>query len=265
MNKKRSLLSIKVDALIRKILIVSLSKTLPIFTINEYPKSGGSWFAQMFSDYFGLPFPRNSFPSIKPQIFHGHYLYHSNMKNIICVFRDGRDVMVSFYYHSLFLQENVQNWADYTFTQKRLGIVDPENIADNLPKFIEYKFTKREIPKFYWTDFVNEWNDKDIPIIKYEELRANPSKVIFNVIRKISDIPPDCEKISKVIDKYSFSKLSGRKPGDENVNSFLRRGISGEWKEKFNDDAREIFNYYAGDALIALGYEKDKSWAEKKW
>ena len=40
----------------------------------------------------------------------------------------------------------------------------------------------------------------------------------------------------------------------------MRKGIVGDWKNYFNKEAREIFNHYAGDQLIKLGYEKDRSW-----
>jgi len=43
----------------------------------------------------------------------------------------------------------------------------------------------------------------------------------------------------------------------------LRKGISGDWKNKFSREAKQIFNEYAGKELIQLGYEVDDSWIEK--
>ncbi len=61
------------------------------------------------------------------------------------------------------------------------------------------------------------------------------------------------------MDKYSFSKQSKRKQGVEDPKSFLRKGIAGDWKNKFTKKSAKIFDYYAGDILISLGYEKDKT------
>ena len=66
---------------------------------------------------------------------------------------------------------------------------------------------------------------------------------------------------NEIVEKYSFEKLSGRKQGQENNSKFLRKGIAGDWKNYFNKEARELFDFYAGAQLVKLGYEKDRSWA----
>ncbi len=63
-----------------------------------------------------------------------------------------------------------------------------------------------------------------------------------------------------LVHKYSFEQQSKRKVGEENQNSFLRKGIIGDWKNVFTQEAKELFDSYAGCALIKLGYEKDNSW-----
>jgi hypothetical protein len=68
---------------------------------------------------------------------------------------------------------------------------------------------------------------------------------------------PKALKISK---KYSFERMSGRVPGEEDKHSFVRKWGVGDWKNHFSKDAKEIFNLYAGDALIKSGYEKDGGW-----
>ena len=62
------------------------------------------------------------------------------------------------------------------------------------------------------------------------------------------------------MDKYFFRKLYGRKEGEENNNSFLRKGIVGDWKNYFNKESKKVFKEYAGRELIKLGYEKDFKW-----
>ena len=49
----------------------------------------------------------------------------------------------------------------------------------------------------------------------------------------------------------------------ENISSFLRKGVAGDWKNKFNKEAAMIFDHYAGDMLIKLGYETDHNWINK--
>jgi hypothetical protein len=246
-------------SIITKVLVCGFSRLMPLFIVTEYPKSGGTWFSQMLSEYLNLPLPRNQMPKFRSSIIHGHYLYFPTMKNVFVVFRDGRDVMVSFYFHSYFKNE-LFNHVLVDRMKKRLPFSDYNNVEKNLPKFIEYKFTKKWPPRFTWGQFVDNWIDRDVANIKYEELLKEPDKAIRRTLEKVIRKPINYELTANIAKKYTFKNLSKRNPGYENRSSFLRKGIAGDWKNYFNKEARELFDYYAGDQLIKLGYEKDRSW-----
>jgi hypothetical protein len=102
----------KSEGLIRYLMVHMLSGHLPLITVNEYPKSGGTWLAQMLSASLRLPFPRNKLPQICSSIMHGHYLNPWGMDNVVVMWRDGRDIMVSWYYHCLFKNErSMRLWS----------------------------------------------------------------------------------------------------------------------------------------------------------
>ena len=88
-------------AVLRQALWLYGSERLPLFLVTEFPKSGGSWVCQLLSAYLQLPYPRNVRPRIESSVLHGHMLYHRRHRNVTVVLRDGRDVMVSAYYHYL--------------------------------------------------------------------------------------------------------------------------------------------------------------------
>ena len=52
----------------------------------------------------------------------------------------------------------------------------------------------------------------------------------------------------------------GRRPGDEDPASLLRKGVSGDWRDAFTGEDRRVFKEEAGDLLVELGYEKDLGW-----
>ena len=64
-----------------------------------------------------------------------------------------------------------------------------------------------------------------------------------------------------IVERYSFKNLSNNQPAQNSETKWLRKGISGDWKNVFSKNAKEIFDKLAGDALITLGYEKDHKWA----
>ncbi|OQX53844.1 MAG: hypothetical protein B5M53_06425 [Candidatus Cloacimonas sp. 4484_209] len=256
---KKNVFLEKFEALTRFIMVYGFSKVLPLYIVAEYPRSGGSWVSQMLSEYLNTPFPRNQFPKFRSSIMHGHYLYFPTMKNVFVVVRDGRDVMVSYYYHSLFKNDRC-NARLVEITRRELHCDDYNNIRENLPKFIEYKFTRKKYPRFTWSEFINSWIDKDVPIIKYENLLQDPVEELSKAIHKVCRVKPDKDRLKQIAKKYSFKKVAKRNPGVENKHSFLRKGIAGDWKNKFSREACEIFNLFAGRELIKLGYEKDDSW-----
>jgi hypothetical protein len=252
----------KFNNIYRHLILSSISNKLPVYLINEYPKSGGTWAGQMISEILQIDFPRNRFPSLCPSIFHGHYLNNFKTKRKIIVWRDGRDVMVSWYYHCLFYNEH-GNDRLVNISRDKLLFSNYNNIYKNLPKFIEYAFTIQPKPGFSWTEFVDNWHNRDnIVYLKYELLNQNTINEMSRVCFELTGKKMSLELLNPIVEKYSFEKLSKRKKGEEMKNSFLRKGIVGDWKNSFSREACEIFSYYANDALLKLNYETDESWVE---
>lgn len=214
----------------------------------------------MLASALHVPFPQNRLPLFRPSIMHGHLIRPLHLKKIVVVWRDGRDVLISQYYHSLFKNEK-NNSPLVEITRNHFKAKDYGDIRNNLYRFIEYAYTGIQSPKFTWMDFVDAWAGKDNVIhTKYEDLRTNPIKELKRIVKALTgDLCAD-KTLKSVVEKYSFEKLSGRKPGQENKNSFMRKGISGDWINYFSKREKLLFAKYAGKGLIRLGYEKDDSW-----
>jgi hypothetical protein len=250
------------DRIVRYILINFFAKKLPLFIVTEYPKSGGSWFSQMLADYLNISFPRNRIPLPKSCIMHGHYLYSKKkLPNVFVVIRDGRDVIVSFYFHCFFINDrfnerlvikmrNLQPYKDF------------RDIKKNLPLFIDFLYKTKKPLGFTWSDFVNNWYGKQGYFIRYEKLKEECAIELYRAIQSIIKTEPENSRLKDIATKYTFAAQAKRKPGDEKNNSFMRKGIVGDWKNYFTKETSEIFDYYAGKELILLGYEKDRTWIE---
>jgi hypothetical protein len=62
--------------------------------------------------------------------------------------------------------------------------------------------------------------------------------------------------VAEVVARNAFSVASGgRKPGEADPQSFLRKGIAGDWKNHFDDECNRLYCEVAGEALAAAGYE----------
>lgn len=262
----RSNTSIKLDALQRLLMINGLSKVLPLYVVTEYPKSGGSWLSQMLAEYLDIPFPRNRRPSFVSSLMHGHMPYSPFMANVFCLHRDGRDIMVSLYYHSLF-QNDKNSPLLVERTRRDLNFSDFDDIQHNLPKFIEYVYERdiasRSPYRFSWPQFVRGWHGKGGVHLKYEDLISNGLVVMAQAIEEVTGHVIDNERLSLIYEKYSFQNQSKRNPGEEQKTSFLRKGTPGDWREKFDTRSASVFHEYAGNELVSLGYEADASWVDR--
>ena len=241
-------------------MVHGLSSVLKLYIVNEYPKSGGTWLGQMLSRSLDLPFPRNRLPVWGSCIMHGHYLNPWGMKNVVVPWRDGRDVMVSWYHH-FFLRNELSTGVSTDVLRRKVPFEDHDDVKNNLPDFIEASFRRGLYPRFTWSDFVRQWYPrKDVVHVKYEDLWNDTGKelerIVFNLTRKRLER----QKIEEIVEEFSFERQSGRKPGEERKNSFLRKGIVGDWRNYFSREACEAFDYFAGDELILLGYERNRSW-----
>ena len=63
LKQKNNAIWFKLNGLLRYVLMHTLTTYFPLYVVNEYPKSGGTWVGQMLSDALDIPFPRNRLPA----------------------------------------------------------------------------------------------------------------------------------------------------------------------------------------------------------
>jgi len=229
--------------------------------VNEYPKSGGSWMAQMLSEALDLPFPRNRLPSIGDSIMHGHYKPKAINTPVVHICRDGRDVVTSFYFHRL-VSNTFSAAGEREKALAKLGIKDPNDVLTYMPRFIELLAKGDTHPGISWSQFIEDWNEhpRVVATVKYEDLLADAASELRRTCKAIGQ-EIDETTAHSIANKFSFEAQTKRKQGSEDTGKYLRKGVAGDWKEKFSKEAKETFDHYMGQGLITLGYEKNNGWA----
>ncbi len=253
----------RLNSALRMLIVGSpISSFSPHVFVNEYPKSGASWMSQMLAEAMGIPFPRNQLPMIRKSILHGHYMANSKLNNRMLFWRDGRDVAVSWYYHFVVGHE-LTSKAAVEHTRHAIGIVDVDDLEANFPKAMEYFLTSPRHPRFTWAAFVDKWADDDgAHHLKYEDLKASPVEELKRATLALGGGVLSTGAAESIVAKYTFSAQTGRKPGEEDKGRYLRKGISGDWRNHFSPAVSEMFCELAGAELIKLGYEADDSWVD---
>jgi hypothetical protein len=241
-----------------------LSRPMKLGLVTEFPKSGGTWFTQMLARASGLPFDRNtSKVRFRRCLLHGHHLHSSRFHRPICVVRDGRDVMVSAYYHFLFPNE-INHPPSVQRFRSALGFSDFDDIRSNLPAFIDYLYSdylRDGFKRFTWTQFIDSWWHRPCLIIRYEQLLTDAAEALRQSLRYLHRPIPSHDELDEVVEAFSFRRMTGRQPGQHTSGSFARKGVAGDWVNHFSFEAKQTFLRHAGAALVQAGYESNDSWA----
>ncbi|MDH3376584.1 MAG: sulfotransferase [Gammaproteobacteria bacterium] len=91
--------------------------------------------------------------------------------------------------------------------------------------------------------------------VRYENLAFTPNDEATKLLRYL-DVDDSEQCINNCLKASSFQSLTGgRRPGEEDPEAFFRKGVVGDWRNKFSDDLRDDFYNIAGDTLTRFGYE----------
>lgn len=178
---------------------------------------------------------------------------HENFKipkheKAVHLLRDPRDAMISCYWS--WKNNHKNNNAQILAVRE---VLNGCSLTEGLEVMINQVMILRQIPNYVPGKF------KNILDIRYEELIDN-SFSVFDKMFKFLDLGLTDEKVQFLTDEYSFKRLTGRFPGNEDRDSHFRKGVAGDWRNYFNPEIKNRFKAKHGEALVLLGYEKDMEW-----
>ena len=242
-----------------KTFVRAFSALAPFYLVNEFPKSGGTWLAQMLSDVLNLPFRRNAPIRIERSLTHGHFLSPFGLRNVVVLWRDPRDVLVSFYYHSYFVNEH-QNAGLVRLMKQHCPFDDYSDIRTNLPDFIRFLTRKPVSPSFTWPQFAQTWAGRPGTVqTSYEALRADTPSELGRIVKALTGMSLPEGLATEAAERHSFSRAKQAavraRPTAVEM-SFVREGALGGWRKAFSLEAEAVLQEdgYV-EAMRGLGYE----------
>jgi len=235
-----------------------------------FPKSGTTWLCELMGTSLGLPVPiQYQSPIMMKSVLHAHWYYDPRLPPTVYLRRDGRDVVVStyFFWTRLATKQNnpkVQRKLAQIFGRLYGPSFDPDDIRANLPAFIEYEMTEAPAVRKNWAQHLEDWADRpNVGYVRYEDLLVAPAETLAPALELAGGMPVDLEVVRLAEQRYTFARAAGgRQAGKESRASFRRKGVAGDWRQHFTREAGEVFDAYAGDALVEFGYAANRGWYE---
>jgi len=251
----RSSSLIKVHSVHRHIVWKFLQPLYGHIRVAEFPKSGGTWLCQMMSSAADIRFPRNkALPLTSRSIQHSHLPGPTRYKTILVV-RDVRDVLTSAYFHFLIDSQE----KDPFLLSKWKGLMkgsDVDDVMQTMPTFIKRFHDNFEVSRknVNWASHTKSYLDQHdkVMVVKYEHMLDQPQSVLAEALSWLDIIPK--MGLDQVAEDFSFKNQTNRKQGEEDRTAFLRKGVAGDWKNHFNQEAIDLVDNLYGETMIKLEY-----------
>jgi Sulfotransferase domain len=106
-----------------------------------------------------------------------------------------------------------------------------------------------------WKEHWRPYQEAGVPIVRYEDLLANPEEQACRILRHLG-IERTSEEIATAVHNQSFQRKKEAlfRSGETGRAKFLRVGKSGQWREKLPTHLQTRFAGELGDELAAWGY-----------
>ncbi|QDT69705.1 Sulfotransferase domain protein [Planctomycetes bacterium MalM25] len=244
-------------------LAVRFPGTFPLLFVYGYPKSGTSWASQLIADALRLPYPQHSvLPIGFEAVQQTHASYSPANQRAAYVMRDGRDVMVSLYFHLIANRERSGNAARY---RSIAGLGSPDQIHELMPEFIQGQASKPFSSSVNWAEHVSSRLDANAncPVLRYEDLLSDGVRALQLTLEAFSSREALGGAAAAAINRFDFGKTTGRERGQSDPSSFLRSGRQGEWIKYFSREAAEVFDRHFGEVLVESGYAAGRDWVSE--
>jgi len=169
-----------------------------------------------------LPILRECFPNVK----------------VIHITRDGRDVCTSGWFHNL-----------------RKGSASFKKQFPTMASYVHYTTTKHWMPYIQQAMQFGVQHPTQYHQLRYEDLHQEPNLEVGRMLTFLN-VDASAETVEKCVKAGSFESLSGgRGRGEEDKQSFFRKGVVGDWQNHLDAHALKTFIQHGGHLLKQLGYE----------
>ncbi|MEO1670470.1 MAG: sulfotransferase domain-containing protein [Cyanobacteria bacterium J06631_2] len=243
-----------------------------------YPKSGNTWLCFLLAYCLNAEYDDVDAPGVHPKNEYqrryvkgglDHPSYQDQVGQILkthCqggelapsseplayLIRDGRDVMVSYY----FFHRAYFNPRNFSFAKRYL--VKTRNLVRQSFKATDSEadfslFLRQHTDE--WVSHVTTWLKRHpTAIIRYENLKAIPNQTLQDVFAELGvEVAP--ATVQQALEIFDFKQLAKRKEGEEDRSSFFRKGIVGDWQNHFSPADLEFFESKAASVMQQVGYE----------
>lgn len=164
------------------------------------------------------------------------------------LYRDPRDALVSGYWS--WRNSHKNNHEELIETRKRIQEL---SVEDGLFLMLDKTQMLHDLKDWAVGDYPNVLD------VRYEDLLEKTPATLERIFDHLG-IEPEPGEYEMLATNHAFQSVTGRNPGQEDVNQHLRKGIAGDWINAFTPKIAQAFRDRYQPDLVRLGYETDDAW-----
>ena len=170
--------------------------------------------------------------------------------------RDPRDIVVSGYHYHLWTKERwvhipMEEYGGKTYQEYLNELDQAEGIATEIRRQSGIMFKGMAAWDYAQPEFLE---------LRYEEVIADEETWFTRLFRHYGFTEAAIAESVSIARAFSFSKITGRKIGEQQQGDHLRSGRHGQWRDEFTPEHIALFKELTGDLVVRLGYETDPGW-----
>jgi len=174
-------------------------------------------------------------------VYHINFLHRVfPQAKFVNIVRDGRDTMVSVFADAHRAARSSDSTAD----------------IDSLLSEKAEVYAQRWVKALECAEEFSSLHPGAMYTVRYEDLKSDFAAAFAGVLHFLK-INASEKAIAKCQVETSFKRLSaGREPGQEDPNSFVRKGIVGDWRTNLAPQYIDIFSAVGADWIERMGYDR---------
>jgi hypothetical protein len=105
-----------------------------------------------------------------------------------------------------------------------------------------------------WSEYIMAWSATPATTLRYEDFLNTPETTLGFAIKELTEVDMPTSVLDYAVSTHTKRRFAESLSKTFKHNTFVRRGVAGDWANHFSQKNADCFRAIARDAMAKLGY-----------